>query len=78
MAFKASLSNMFGTPQEEDGLLEVLSSPNGGNGGAALVGVQNGNGGGGVVLAGAHHSIMYAPRCLVLVSTLDCFTTFRV
>lgn len=25
-----------------------------------------------------HHSIMYAPKCLVLVSSLDYFTTFRV
>lgn len=25
-----------------------------------------------------HHSIMYAPKCLVLISTLDYFETFRV
>uniref|UniRef100_A0A6A7FYR4 Myotubularin-related protein 13-like n=6 Tax=Hirondellea gigas TaxID=1518452 RepID=A0A6A7FYR4_9CRUS len=53
--------------EEEDGL-EVTGNGSGSTG----VG-GNGN----VVLAGGHHSIMYAPRCLVLVSTLDCLQTFR-
>lgn len=73
-----SLLTPFDPYQEDDGLeLGSGSSGSGGVGGGGSGGIR-GSGMGPPVPIITHHSIMYAPKCLVLISRLDYFETFRV
>ena len=61
--------------EEEESLLST------GRNLAAVVAATNSTGGKPTVAVTSgitHHSIMYAPKCLVLISRLDCSETFRV
>ncbi|KAK3881737.1 hypothetical protein Pcinc_013820 [Petrolisthes cinctipes] len=63
--------------EEDDGLeLGSGSTGSGGTGGGGSGGIR-GSGMGPPVPIITHHSIMYAPKCLVLISRLDYFETFR-